>query len=690
MHRARALAVVLLVAAPGGAGAAIAFAPCPGDRDGIECGRVTCRSTARAPCPARSTSRSTARRRATQPARGVLLGLPGGPGDSALGVLPPPAARLRRDPRDARPRLRRPARDRAPRARCVRRRRVVRRGARRRRAALYTSRDVADDVEAVRAALGVERLALYGISYGTWFAQTYARRHPARVEALVLDAPVSLSAQDDAFRLATYFGALPRGDARDLRRRRVPRRSPRTRTATSASSLGARAPAAEGPARRRRRPARAPSDVDAASAALSLSNLDVNPPLRAELPAAVAAARARRRRAAAAAGRRRGLQPPDDATAFFSARREHRHAVRGDRAAVAAHGAVRGAHGRGAPADRPARRARVRADRPRASRCSASLAPLCERWPARAADPLERGPLPAVPTLVLVRRRRPAHAVGRRGARSRARSRGARLMLVREHRPRRARRGAVGLRVARGRGAARTAARQPAACPRAGLLPRPAFPRRLDDVPGARAGARGAAPSSPRPCMTATDALNQAAMRFDAQRGRSATVRFGGLRGGRCAARSATCALRGAVYVPGVAVSGTATAVGAARPARGRRGCAGSLRVRGRRVTGTLGGERVRADALAARRSARRGVARRASALGGQAGEAAAGGVAVGQDERVGQVARPPCSRRRRFMPAARANDVRTARSKSPRGKAIAAGCCVSPSSHTWRTSSQR
>jgi pimeloyl-ACP methyl ester carboxylesterase len=54
----------------------------------------------------------------------------------------------------------------------------------------YSSTDMAEDIDAVRAALGADRIALYGGSYGTYLAQVYARRYPARVERLVLDAVV--------------------------------------------------------------------------------------------------------------------------------------------------------------------------------------------------------------------------------------------------------------------------------------------------------------------------------------------------------------------------------------------------------------------------------------------------------------------------------------------------------------------
>lgn len=55
----------------------------------------------------------------------------------------------------------------------------------------FASIDTADDIEAVRRRLGVDKLAIYGVSYGTWVAQQYARAYPDRVERLILDSVVS-------------------------------------------------------------------------------------------------------------------------------------------------------------------------------------------------------------------------------------------------------------------------------------------------------------------------------------------------------------------------------------------------------------------------------------------------------------------------------------------------------------------
>jgi pimeloyl-ACP methyl ester carboxylesterase len=51
----------------------------------------------------------------------------------------------------------------------------------------YTTSIAVRDIDAVRAALGFERISLYGISYGTRVVQHYLRRYPAHVGAVVLD-----------------------------------------------------------------------------------------------------------------------------------------------------------------------------------------------------------------------------------------------------------------------------------------------------------------------------------------------------------------------------------------------------------------------------------------------------------------------------------------------------------------------
>ena len=54
----------------------------------------------------------------------------------------------------------------------------------------YHSQIAMEDLDEVRRALGYERINLYGVSYGTRAALTYARKFPRRVRSLILDAVV--------------------------------------------------------------------------------------------------------------------------------------------------------------------------------------------------------------------------------------------------------------------------------------------------------------------------------------------------------------------------------------------------------------------------------------------------------------------------------------------------------------------
>ena len=58
----------------------------------------------------------------------------------------------------------------------------------------YTTTEAIQDLDAVRAAIGVDKLNLMGVSYGTRVAQQYAKRYPAHVRTVTIDgiAPNSL------------------------------------------------------------------------------------------------------------------------------------------------------------------------------------------------------------------------------------------------------------------------------------------------------------------------------------------------------------------------------------------------------------------------------------------------------------------------------------------------------------------
>jgi pimeloyl-ACP methyl ester carboxylesterase len=90
---------------------------------------------------------------------------------------------------------------------------------------LYATSIAADDLDDVRGALGYSKLVLDGGSYGTRFYLDYARRHPARVESIVLDgvAPPHFlilpledakGAQDSMTRLIAECGSDPACNAR--------------------------------------------------------------------------------------------------------------------------------------------------------------------------------------------------------------------------------------------------------------------------------------------------------------------------------------------------------------------------------------------------------------------------------------------------------------------------------------------
>ncbi|MFH9068922.1 alpha/beta fold hydrolase [Streptomyces alboflavus] len=56
----------------------------------------------------------------------------------------------------------------------------------------YTTAATADDIDAVRARLGVQKLTLYGLSYGTYLMPVYASRHREHVRSIVLSGAYPL------------------------------------------------------------------------------------------------------------------------------------------------------------------------------------------------------------------------------------------------------------------------------------------------------------------------------------------------------------------------------------------------------------------------------------------------------------------------------------------------------------------
>jgi pimeloyl-ACP methyl ester carboxylesterase len=475
---------------------------------------------------------------------------------------------------------------------------------------LYTTRDSVEDIETLRQALGYQRIALYGVSYGTKVALAYALAHPDRVERLALDSVVAPDGPDPLYR--DTFKAVPR-ELRSL-----------CRTGCRSFTRDAVGDLRRLVGRLARRPLRG-RVVDAGGrvrrATLSRADLllvllagDFDPGLRAAFPSAVQAGlrgdpapllRLRRRALAIDA-----LPPParELSAAAYAATTCEESTLPWPR--TAPYGARR-ALARAAVDALPAS-----AFDPfdRLTALDSDVLALCVGWPAAPAAPaLARGPLPDVPVLTLegeddlrtpVESARPVVARFRQGH----------LLVVPNtgH-------SVLGSDVT---GCAERAFRRffeggsvPASCPRGRRLvrPPPPPPRSLRSVSRLRhvRGLRGRALHAVALTLgdVATDTLSS--LILDPRD--PDLARGGGLRAGsyRLTGRQ-TLVLRRLSFVPGLRVTGRLRNF-LGRRQRGRLHISGPatpdgvIRIRGERVSGRLGGRRVRArlplDASIARAS---------------------------------------------------------------------------------------
>jgi pimeloyl-ACP methyl ester carboxylesterase len=71
----------------------------------------------------------------------------------------------------------------------------------------YSTSETVGDIEALRVALGVRRLTLDGVSYGTFVAERYALQYPTHVARMVLDSVVPQSGADALYRSALSASA---------------------------------------------------------------------------------------------------------------------------------------------------------------------------------------------------------------------------------------------------------------------------------------------------------------------------------------------------------------------------------------------------------------------------------------------------------------------------------------------------
>jgi pimeloyl-ACP methyl ester carboxylesterase len=210
-------ALALVLAAPAAASAAPHWHPCRGPANAAVCTTMTVPLDRSGALP--GSVRLRVGRLPGGTGRPTLMYLSGGPGSAGLeemtsvaDYVPPLQERYRVVGFDQRGTgysglLRCPRLERDPRLRsvaagedCARRLGAAR--------THYTTPDSVADMEAIRQALGVERLTLFGISYGTELALAYARAHPDHVERLILDSVVDPDDRDP-FGLAGFRAMAP-------------------------------------------------------------------------------------------------------------------------------------------------------------------------------------------------------------------------------------------------------------------------------------------------------------------------------------------------------------------------------------------------------------------------------------------------------------------------------------------------
>src|SRR3954471_21851997 len=205
VRRAVLLALLSLLVLPHAA-QALTWSACPGF-SGVRCATVTVPLDRTGADPGQVPLRVGRIGKSTGKTLMSLAGGPGGAGVSEmLGVIPIVPALMRRyrvvgyDQRGTGRSglLRCPALERDPHLRdtaaaeqCATGLGVARRH--------YTTADSVQDMEAIRQQLGVDRLTLFGISYGTELALAYARAFPAHVDRLIIDSVVDPDDADPFF-----------------------------------------------------------------------------------------------------------------------------------------------------------------------------------------------------------------------------------------------------------------------------------------------------------------------------------------------------------------------------------------------------------------------------------------------------------------------------------------------------------
>jgi pimeloyl-ACP methyl ester carboxylesterase len=399
---AAAAAVVAIALVPPGASAAT-FKRCPGRPD-VQCGHVTVPFDPSGVVHG-SLSLHVERMHTQGSAKGALIALAGGPGQAATPFLPD--FRLALDPalhgrdlvvfdqrgtgRSNELFCRGLGSHKSPDlgvGRCAAQIGAIR--------GFFSTSDSVSDIDAVRRAIGVDRIDLYGVSYGTKVALDYAIRYPDHVDRLVLDSVVMPGALDP-WELSS-FAAMPRLLAQLCAKNACEgiTNDPGGDLAKLVAGLSKHEPrgfVVNGRGKRRAASVRRTSVLNV------LFEGDFDPVLRADFPAAVQAAlhgdAAPMLRLAAAAKGSENFTGPDS-NALFAATSCEDSALPWDPAA--------------APAQR-VNQARRQFDQiapasyapfDPATVFKFSLATFCATWPEAGPNPpVEENPLPAVPTLIL-------------------------------------------------------------------------------------------------------------------------------------------------------------------------------------------------------------------------------------------------------------------------------------------------
>ena len=258
--------------------------------------------------------------------------------------------------------------------------------------------DHAEDLEAVRQALGFDKVGLYGVSYGTKLALAYALAHPDHVERILLGSvlPTELPDPYEANVLRAMPGALT-GFCSDGGCAGATRDFAGDVTAV-ANKLGAKPLTGKVTTAGGRTKTVTVGGVDLLSI---IVGADLSPGLAAELPAVMKAARA------ATPSRSSALADLQNAALLRAVDRAERRAERGHRLPRRPV-PVGGRHARSRAA-RPSSRPRsphclpARSARSDAGQSGSATADFCLAWPSAAAGSatLGAGPLPNVPMLAI-------------------------------------------------------------------------------------------------------------------------------------------------------------------------------------------------------------------------------------------------------------------------------------------------